>query len=98
MEPVAAFANNVTPVPVSNVAEHVAPQLMPAGLDVTVPLPAPVLAMLSVAVRLNVAVTTWSPLIVTVHALAAPVQAPDQPANVEPGSGVAVNVTTVAGT
>jgi len=98
MEPAAAFASSVTPEPASYIAEQVAPQLMPAGLDVTVPLPAPALATLSVAVRLNVAVTVWSVLIVTVHGLAAPVQAPDQPAKVEPGSGVAVKVTTVPGT
>src|SRR5215475_13935210 len=97
MEPAAAFASSVTPEPASYVAEHVAPQLMPPGLDVTVPVPAPALATVSVAERLNVAVTAWPALIVTVHGLATPVQAPDQPANVEPGSGVAVKVTTVPG-
>jgi hypothetical protein len=34
-------AVSVTIVPIPNDAEHVAPQLMPAGLDVTLPLPVP---------------------------------------------------------
>jgi hypothetical protein len=42
-EPDAALAVRVTLVPYSKVAEHVSPQLMPAGLEVTVPVPAPVL-------------------------------------------------------
>jgi hypothetical protein len=36
-----AVAVNVTFVPGANVAEHAPPQLIPAGLDVTVPVPAP---------------------------------------------------------
>jgi hypothetical protein len=40
-EPVAGLAVNVTTVPLLKVVEHVAPQLIPAGLEVTVPLPAP---------------------------------------------------------
>lgn len=38
-EPVAAAAVRVTEVPLTNDAEHVGPQLMPAGLEVTVPVP-----------------------------------------------------------
>ena len=45
--------------------------------------------------RLNVAVTVLSALIVSAHA-PVPVQSPDQPANRYPASGVAVSVTAVA--
>ena len=39
--PAAAVAVRVTVVPCANVAEHVAPQLIPAGVLVTVPEPVP---------------------------------------------------------
>jgi hypothetical protein len=48
VEPVAGAAVKVTTVPAVNEAEHVAPQLMPAGLLATVPVPAPVLLTVSV--------------------------------------------------
>jgi hypothetical protein len=40
-EPPAADAVSVTAVPALNVAVQVEPQLMPAGLEVTVPVPEP---------------------------------------------------------
>jgi len=43
-----ALAVSVTVVPLSKPAEHVFPQSIPAGLDVTVPLPSPVLLAASV--------------------------------------------------
>jgi hypothetical protein len=94
VEPVAGVAVKVTAVPLANAAEQVAPQEMPVGALVTVPLPAPVLLTVSVTLCwANVAVTDWAALIVTVH-VPVPVQpAPLQPVNVEPVAGVAVNVT-----
>ena len=47
-EPAAGVAVNVTTVPLANDDVHVAPQLMPAGLLVTVPEPAPALPTLKV--------------------------------------------------
>src|SRR5207237_514574 len=95
-EPDAGVAVNVTTMPVSYEAEHVAPQSMPAGLDVTVPLPVPALLTDSGNVwRVKVAVTVVAALIVTLH-VPVPVQPPPlQPANNEPDADVAVNVTTV---
>ena len=43
VEPAFAAAANVTTVPLLKFVEQVAPQLMPAGVLVTVPLPVPVL-------------------------------------------------------
>ena len=43
VEPVAGAAVRVTLVPELKLALHVAPQLMPAGDEVTVPLPVPAL-------------------------------------------------------
>src|ERR1035438_4456233 len=60
---------------------------------VPLPVPAAMVNRLKVA-PLNVAVTLRLEFIVTVQ-VPVPEQAPDQPAKVEPGFGVAVNVTTV---
>jgi hypothetical protein len=93
---VAGEAVKVTIVLLVNEVEHVAPQLMPAGELVTVPLAVPAL----VTVRENdgnenVAVTDRAALIATVHVDAVPVQLPVQPPKIEPADGVAVNVTVV---
>jgi hypothetical protein len=50
VEPVAAAAVSVTGVPLVYVAEHVAPQLMPEGALLTVPLPVPALETVNVDV------------------------------------------------
>ena len=47
VEPAAGTAVSVTPVPLTNDAEHVAPHAMPAGALVIVPLPAPLLLTVS---------------------------------------------------
>ena len=50
VEPATGAAVKVTEVPLANAAAQVAPQEMPAGALVTVPLPAPVLLTVSVKV------------------------------------------------
>src|SRR5215468_2375766 len=94
VEPLAAVAVRVTEVPLAKLALHVLPQLMPAGEEVTVPLPEPALVTVrfGLAVVLNVAVTDFAAVIGTVQVLV-PVQAPLQPAKVEPLAAAAVRVT-----
>jgi hypothetical protein len=73
----------------------VLPQLTPDGVEVTVPAPVPDFVTLSaklVVELLNVAVTARAAVIETVQLLV-PVQAPLQPANVEPLAAAAVSVT-----
>ena len=50
VEPAAGVAVKVTAAPLANAEEHVAPQEIPAGLLVTVPVPAPDLLTVSVTV------------------------------------------------
>ena len=95
VEPLAAAAVSVTEVPLAKFALQVAPQLMPAGDEVTVPVPVPAFVTLSanvVAELLKVAVTERAAVIDTVQA-PVPVQAPLQPANVEPLAAAGVSVT-----
>jgi len=70
---------------------------MPAGDEVTVPVPVPARVTVRVwlvALVLNVAVTDWAAVIETVQ-VPVPVQAPLQPAKVEPLAAAAVRVTEV---
>ena len=62
------------------------PQLMPAGEEVTVPLPVPAFVTASAKLDepLKVAVTERAAVMDTVHVVAVPVHAPLQPENVEP--------------
>jgi hypothetical protein len=50
VDPDDAVAVRVTVLPLVNLAEHVAPQLIPAGLLVTVPVPVPVFDTVSVRI------------------------------------------------
>jgi hypothetical protein len=93
-EPDAGVAVSVTPCPEVNEAPQVAPQLMPAGLDVTAPVPVPAVAIVRVfvGIRLNVAVQLRSAVMVTLPSLQS--ASPVQPAKRESDAGVAVSVTT----
>jgi hypothetical protein len=75
---------------------QVAPQLMPLGFDVTVPLPVPARLMVSVFwASTKLAVTVVAAVIVTTQ-VPVPVQLPpDHPVNSDPDAGLAVNVTLV---
>ena len=89
------LANTETTVPWLYVAEQVIPQSIPAGFDVTVPVPAPDLPTDSVYCRsVNVAVTLLAAVIDTVQGVVPMQPLPDHPVNVEPVLGEAVNVTS----
>ena len=96
-EPVAAAACRVTLVPESKDAEQVVPQVMPAGAEVTVPLPDVVTVSVGVATKL--AVTDLAAAIVTVHVSvtgqAAGEPWTDQPWKVELAAAVAVRTMSV---
>jgi hypothetical protein len=92
VEPAPATAVKVTLLFGVKLAVQMAPQLIPAGELVTVPVPAVVIVSANgVKVKLAPTVCAW--VIVTVQGLAVPVQAPDQPLNVEPAVAAAVKVT-----
>ncbi len=96
VEPGLVVAVNTTTLPWSTAAAQVAPQVMPAGADVTVPVPMP--AFTTVRVRVmgaKVATTVRALAIVTVQ-VPVPGQlmpGPLQPVKVEPALGVAVSTT-----
>jgi hypothetical protein len=96
VDPVAGAAVKVTCVPLAKLAEHVAPQLIPAGALVTVPVPCPFL--FTVRVRLgvgaNVADTDVAAVSVTTQ-VPVPEHGAPQPEKVDPVAGVAVKVTCV---
>ena len=72
------------------------PQLIPAGAEVTVPLPVPVLLTVRVKRRsAKAAVTDLDPLIVTLHAAALAESHPVQASNLESATGDAVSVNAV---
>src|SRR5437762_13524278 len=96
VEPAAGVAVNVMVVPLAKLAEQVAPQLIPAGELVTVPLPVPAVVTVSAKLgRLKVAVTVVAAESVTVQAPVPEHPPPVQPVKVEPATVVAVNVTAV---
>src|SRR5947209_2953042 len=96
VEPAAGVAVSVTAVPLVKLAEQVAPQVMPAGELVTVPLPVPAGATVRVKVcGVKLAVTVVAAESVTVQVPVPEQPPPLQPVKVEPAAGVAVSVTTV---
>src|SRR5207245_8323873 len=96
VEPAAGAAVSVTAVPLAKLAVHVAPQVIPAGELVTVPLPVPALLTVSAKLgRLKVAVTVVAAEIVTVQTPVPEQPPPLQPLKVEPAAGAAVSVSAV---
>src|SRR5439155_1357135 len=96
VEPAAALAVSVTAVPLGKLAEQVAPQLIPAGELVTVPLPAPEGVTVRVKVcGVKVAVTVVAAETVTAQEPVPEHPPPLQPVKVELAAAVAVSVTAV---
>ncbi len=96
VEPMAGMAVSITTVPLAKLAEQVAPQVMPAGELVTVPLPLPALLTVSAKLgRLKVAVTVVAAETVTTQVPVPEHPPPLQPLKVEPVAGLAVSVTAV---
>ena len=76
-------------------AIHVAPQLIPAGVLVTVPAPVPLRTTARITGEIvKLAVTLSAEFIVSMQD-DVPVHGPDHPVNVEPIAGVALRVMTV---
>jgi len=92
-EPCAGVAVSVTTCAKPNGAPQTTPQLMPAGLEVTFPLPVPVRVIVRVegGIKLKVAVQPRSEDIVMLPSEQS--ASPVQPAKAEPAAGVAVSVT-----
>jgi hypothetical protein len=97
-EPASATAERVTTVPSGNWLEQVAPQVIPAGAEVTVPVPAPAFVTETgqLGGGVNCASTYLAASIATVHG-PVPLHAPLQPVNVAPPEAVATSVTVVPG-
>jgi hypothetical protein len=95
VDPEAGVAVKVTAVLLLRIVVQVLPQLIPAGLLVTVPVPVPARVTVSVYVlmRLNTAVHVMLAFIVTLPSVQSAL--PDQLAKVEPVAGAAVNFTTL---
>jgi hypothetical protein len=94
-EPAAGVAARLTTVPELKDAEHVAPQLMPAGALVTVPLPVPDRVRVKVKRGTKLAATEVFAFINTVQ-VPVPVHAPPlHPVNTEPAVAAAVRITLV---
>jgi hypothetical protein len=92
LELAAAVAVSVTDVPEGKVPLQLWPQLIPAGVLVTVPVPGPTADTVTVPGAEKAAPTAVSAFNTTVH-FPAPEQAPLQPENESPAAGVAVSVT-----
>jgi len=76
--------------------EQVAPQVIPAGLELTEPEPTPPLLTVKVSVcRVNCAVTDVAAVTETTQVPVPEQPLPDHPVKVDPVEGVAVSVTLV---
>ncbi len=95
LEPAAGVWARVTTVPALKFALQVAPQLMPAGRLVIVPLAAGEVLTESAKEGTKVAVTVVAAFTVTLQGLVPAQALPLQPAKAEPGAASAVNNTLV---
>ena len=97
MEPPEGDAVSVTLAPSGKADEQAGPQLMPAGLLVTMPLPAPVLLTERAyeVPSVKLAETDVAPVTVTVQVSVPEQPPPLQPEKIEPPVGEAVSVTLV---
>jgi hypothetical protein len=96
LKPLAGVAVSVTCVPLLKLAAQVAPQLIPEGELVTVPLLLPILETArEKVIGKKVAETLVFALTVTVQVLVPLHPPPLQPVNRQPAAGVAVKVTCV---
>ena len=95
-DPGCEVAVSVTTVPVAYVAEHPAPQLIPPGLELTVPRPIPVLVTVSVKLNaVNVGTTDLDAFSVRLHVSLDAESHPLQLSNLDPATGDAVRVIDV---
>src|SRR5438093_11251646 len=94
-DPLAGVAVSVTDVPLANDALHVAPQLIPTGLLVTVPLPLPAFVTVRAYNYVKLAFTACAASIVTKQ-IPVPLHPPPlQPLNTNPLAAVALSVTVL---
>ncbi len=94
--PAGALAVRMTDVSCPKSCTQSAPQVIPTGLETTIPAAAPVPVFDTVngyVFNVNVADTDMASVIDNVHS-PVPLQAPDQPANIDPAAAVADNTTT----
>lgn len=95
VDPASANTVNVTDAPLPKLAVQIAPQSIPAGMLVMVPLPVPLLVIVNVAVAgtaVKSALTICAPFMVTTQP-PVPLQPPPlHPAKLEPASAIAVKV------
>jgi hypothetical protein len=89
---------SVTTVPAEKLALHVDPQLMPTGALTTLPVPFPGKVTVKVIVEEDAALKSADTAVLFASVIlqpAVPLQAPDQPPNVELAPGLSVNETCV---
>jgi hypothetical protein len=95
VKPAPGVATSTTVVPLGKSKAQVAPQAIPDGVLVTVPVPVLETVSVNFGIGLKVAVTSLSASIVRAQLVDVPAHALPQPPNVYPLAGVAVRITLV---